>query len=108
MKLQHTIDGETRLPGNPHYTEMVRCLAFITVIVLCAFGNVSAAVDIMPLKDIRAGMIGVGKTVFTGDKVEDFRAEILGILANTGPKESLILARLSGGPLEHTGVMQGM
>jgi hypothetical protein len=62
----------------------------------------------MPLRDIRAGMVGVGKTVFTGDKVEDFRAEILGILANTGPKESLILARLSGGPLEHTGVMQGM
>ena len=53
-------------------------------------------------------MVGVGKTVFTGDKVEDFRAEILGILSNTGPKESLILARLSGGPLEHTGVMQGM
>jgi hypothetical protein len=32
----------------------------------------------------------------------------LGVLENVGPKESLILARLSGGPLEHTGVMQGM
>lgn len=62
----------------------------------------------MPLKDIRAGMTGVGKTVFSGDKIEDFKVEILGILANTGPKQSLILARLSGGPLEHTGVMQGM
>jgi hypothetical protein len=62
----------------------------------------------MPLRDVRAGMVGVGKTVFTGDNVENFRAEILGILVNTGPKESLILARLSGGPLEHTGVMQGM
>ena len=30
------------------------------------------------------------------------------MLDNTGPKQSLILARLSGGPLEHTGVMQGM
>ena len=30
------------------------------------------------------------------------------MLDNVGPKESLILARLSGGPLEHTGVMQGM
>jgi len=34
--------------------------------------------------------------------------EILGVLDNIGPKQSLILARLSGGPLEHTGVMQGM
>jgi hypothetical protein len=67
-----------------------------------------AALNIMPLKEIHAGLHGVGKTVFLGDKIEDFQVEILGILENTGPKESLILARLSGGPLEHTGVMQGM
>ncbi len=30
------------------------------------------------------------------------------ILENVGPRQSLIMARLSGGPLEHTGVMQGM
>jgi hypothetical protein len=67
-----------------------------------------AALSILPLKDIRAGMHGTGKTVFSGDKIEDFDVEILGVLENTGPKQSLILARLSGGPLEHTGVMQGM
>lgn len=67
-----------------------------------------AAIPIMPLKDIRAGMHGVGKTVFSGDKVEDFQVEILGVLENTGPKQNIILGRLSGGPLEHTGVMQGM
>ncbi len=61
-----------------------------------------------PLADVRPGMHGVGRTVFEGDKVEDFQVEILGILPNAGPKESVILARLSGGPLEHTGVMQGM
>jgi len=53
-------------------------------------------------------MHGTGRTVFNGNKVEDFQVEILGVLDNIGPKESLILARLSGGPLEHTGVMQGM
>ena len=53
-------------------------------------------------------MHGVGKTVFSGEKVDDFQVEILGVLENTGPKENLILGRLSGGPLEHTGVMQGM
>ncbi len=69
-----------------------------------AFG----AISFMPLSDIRKGQHGIGKTVFIGDKIEDFDVEILGILSNTGPRESLILARLSGGPLEHTGVMQGM
>ena len=53
-------------------------------------------------------MHAVGRTVFSGNRVEDFQVEILGVLENAGPKESLILARLSGGPLDHTGVMQGM
>src|SRR4051794_1169459 len=53
-------------------------------------------------------MRGTGRTVFSGNKIDDFQVEILGVLDNIGPKESLILARLSGGPLEHTGVMQGM
>jgi hypothetical protein len=60
------------------------------------------------LKDVRAGMHATGRTVFSGDRVEEFQVEILGVLDNFGPKESLILARLSGGPLEHTGVMEGM
>jgi len=63
---------------------------------------------LFPLKDIRPGMRGVGRTVFTGNRVDEFQVEVLGVLENFGPKESLILARLSGGPLEHTGVMQGM
>jgi len=50
----------------------------------------------------------VGRTIFSGNRIEEFQVEILGVLDNIGPKESLILARLSGGPLEHTGVMQGM
>jgi len=53
-------------------------------------------------------MRGTGRTVFSGSRIDEFQVEILGVLENIGPKESLILARLSGGPLEHTGVMQGM
>ena len=68
----------------------------------------SAQTALFPLKDLKAGMHGTGRTVFNGNKIEDFQVEILGVLDNIGPKESLILARLSGGPLEHTGVMQGM
>ncbi len=62
----------------------------------------------MPLKDVRAGQRGVGRTVFAGSKVEEFQLEILGVLENLGPRQSIILARLSGGPLANTGVMQGM
>jgi hypothetical protein len=67
-----------------------------------------AAPAIFPLKDIRAGQHGIGRTVFSGSRIEEFDVEILGVLENMSPKESIILGRLKGGPLEHTGVMQGM
>ncbi len=76
--------------------------------VLLFAGLACANTAIFPLRDIRPGMKGIGKTVFAGDRIEDFQVEVLGILENIGPKQSLILARLSGGPLDRTGVMQGM
>ncbi len=65
-------------------------------------------VDFFPLDGVKPGMKAVGRTVFTGTKVEEFEVEILGVLKNIGPQQSLILARLSGGPLEKAGVMAGM
>lgn len=63
---------------------------------------------ILPLKDVRAGIPCEGRTVFAGARVEPFQCEILGVLENVGPNQSVILARLSGGPLAETGVLQGM
>ncbi|HYB96669.1 MAG TPA: SpoIVB peptidase S55 domain-containing protein [Vicinamibacterales bacterium] len=63
----------------------------------------------MPLDQVRPGMIGVGRTVFAGTTLEDFKVEILGVMRNVlAPKRDLILARLEGGPLAHTGVIAGM
>jgi hypothetical protein len=76
--------------------------------VLAFAAGLAAQTAFFPLKDVRAGMHGTGRTVFTGNKVEEFQVEILGVLDGVGPKQSLILARLSGGPLEHAGVMEGM
>jgi hypothetical protein len=76
--------------------------------VLALAAGLTAQTSFFPLKDVRAGMHGTGRTVFTGSKVEEFQVEILGVLDGVGPKQSLILARLSGGPLDHTGVMEGM
>jgi hypothetical protein len=78
------------------------------VVILIVASNLFAQTPIFPLREIRAGQRGIGKTVFSGTKIEEFQVEILGVLENLGPKQSVILARLSGGPLEKTGVMQGM
>jgi hypothetical protein len=62
----------------------------------------------MGVDEVRPGMKGVGRTVFEGTTIQDFQVEIMGILRNVQPRQDLILARLSGGPLEKTGVIQGM
>ncbi|MGE0864376.1 MAG: SpoIVB peptidase S55 domain-containing protein [Vicinamibacterales bacterium] len=63
----------------------------------------------MPLEEIRPGMVGTGRTVFSGTTLEDFKVHVLGVLRNViAPKRSLILARLEGGPLAKTGVIAGM
>jgi SpoIVB peptidase S55 len=66
------------------------------------------ATEIMPPDQVKPGMVGVGRTVFSGMRIEEFRVEVIGTLENVGPKQSLILARLSGGPLAETGVIAGM
>ena len=68
-----------------------------------------AQMTYLPLDQVRPGMIGVGRTVFSGSKLEDFKVEVLGVMRNViGPKRNLILARLEGGPLAKTGVIAGM
>lgn len=68
-----------------------------------------AQTRLMPIEEVRPGMVGTGRTVFSGSTLEDFSVEILGVLKNViAPNRNLILARLSGGPLAKTGVIAGM
>src|SRR6266446_5953499 len=63
----------------------------------------------MNVDEIRPGMVAVGRTVFDGTRVEEFKVNILGVLENViGTHRNLILARLEGGPLANTGVIAGM
>ena len=82
-------------------------LALVVCFVTCLAGQDSPA--IFPLSEVRPGLKGVGRTIFAGDKIEEFQVEILGVLKNAlAPKRDVIIARLSGGPLEKTGVIAGM
>src|SRR5262245_28285417 len=68
-----------------------------------------ATSTLMPVSDIKPSMVGIGRTVFEGSELQEFKAEILGVLHNVqGPQRDLILARLEGGPLAKTGVAAGM
>ncbi|MGH9430525.1 MAG: SpoIVB peptidase S55 domain-containing protein [Terriglobia bacterium] len=62
-----------------------------------------------PVSDVRPGMKAVGRTIFQGNKIEEFQVELVGVLKNVlAPKHDVILARLSGANLAETGVVAGM
>jgi hypothetical protein len=91
---------------------MPRTLSALLVVAVAAGGLVAASPQtpaFFALDDVRPGMVGIGRTVYGGDQLEEFRANIIGVLRNAlGPNRDLVLARLEGGPLAATGVMQGM
>src|SRR5687767_2256639 len=81
--------------------------AFALVVFLAA--GLSAQSRTFPVDELKAGMVGVGKTVFEGNRLDEFQVHILGVLKNViGTRRNLILARLEGGPLAQTGVIAGM
>jgi hypothetical protein len=98
---------------------------FLTAIVIASLGGVVAAqkvvpqkpagdvqlkgVTLFPLEDLRPGMKGTARTVFSGTETQEFGVEILGVIPGyPGPRQSAIIARLSGANVEKTGVFAGM
>ena len=84
---------------------------FLLTVALAAFGwvRVPATTSLMPIDEIKPGMVGTGRTIFEGSEMKDFKVHILGVLKNVqAPQRNLILARLEGGPLAETGVIAGM
>ena len=71
--------------------------------------SLPAAPPYYPIDEVKPGMVATGYTVWQGDKIEAFDVHIIGVLRNViGPRRDLILAKLEGGPLAHTGVIAGM
>jgi hypothetical protein len=86
-----------------------RCLAALLALLVFVGVRLPAATSSFPVDELKPGMVGVGRTVFQGDELQDFKVHILGVLHNViGPRRNLILAKLEGGPLADTGVIAGM
>ncbi|RMG50404.1 MAG: hypothetical protein D6723_12360, partial [Acidobacteria bacterium] len=93
-------------------------LGFLLVNVLGAKGDqrpsvsvkgVPSAVPIIRLDEIEPGMEGTIRTVFQGDAIEEFGFRVLGILPHAlGPRQDVILVRLTGPKPTYTGVVAGM
>jgi hypothetical protein len=91
---------------------MMKAARFLLVslaLAAASWAALPAQAVFMKIDDVRPGMVGVGRTVFDGSEPEEFKVHILGVLRNVvGPQRNIVLARLEGGRLAETGVMQGM
>jgi len=88
-------------------------VGLLALAVSTALGSNTGAAEPGPatywkVDDIRAGMKGTGRTVMTGTKLEEFGAEVLGVMRDVSPGRDMILCRLTGCNLEHAGIIQGM
>jgi len=89
----------------------MRALVRLLVPGLLAAGVASAAVPNVPTLApgaLRPGQKAVVRTVFAGDSVESFDAEIVGVVPGGRAEGDLILARATSPRVERTGVAQGM
>lgn len=80
----------------------------LAMTVTTAFAGEPDPATYWDVKDVRPGMKGVGKTVMVGTTLEEFEAEVLGVMRDVSPGRDMILCRLSGCDLEHAGIIQGM
>jgi hypothetical protein len=88
---------------------MFRNIAVVVALLLSLAAGLPAQSKVFPVDELRPGMVGVGRTVFEGDRLDEFKVHIIGVLRNViGPRRDLILARLEGGPLANAGVIAGM
>src|SRR5436190_12388851 len=82
-------------------------IAVFTVVALASDPKPTA--NLMPLDQVKPGMKGYGMTVFRGSKPERFEVEVLGTLDGMpNPKQSIVIAMLSGPLVDRTGVFAGM
>lgn len=84
----------------------LKVLGLILVLGLPAAGAAQPTPSIMPLGEVRPGMLGVGKTVIAGQKVEEFQFEVMDIMqAGGGPVgvDRLIMFRMYGPLVDRTG-----
>jgi len=59
--------------------------------------------EFITIDEIHSGMKGIGKTVFSGIKIEEFEVEVIDVIHGTGISHPYILVKLSGDKIDNNG-----
>jgi hypothetical protein len=63
---------------------------------------------VLPFAEVKAGLKGTGYSVFSGDTITPFDAEVLGTVQQGAAQPRAIVCKLGGAHLESTGVLAAM
>ncbi|NLM41766.1 MAG: hypothetical protein GX199_05600 [Firmicutes bacterium] len=67
------------------------------------------AVELFLPEEVRPGLRGIGKTVISGNTIETFDVEVLGLVPQSPPLSNLIMVRVSGDAIDRAGgIAKGM
>lgn len=87
----------------------IRFTVIVLVLLLCGLVGVVHAQELFLPEEVRPGLKGVGKTVISGNTIETFDVEVLGLVPQSPPLNNLIMVRVSGDVIERSGgIAQGM
>ncbi len=87
----------------------LRINTILLVLLLCGLLTTAHAQGLFLPEEVRPGLRGVAKTVISGNTIETFDVEILGLVPQSPPLSNLIMIRVSGDVIERSGgIAQGM
>lgn len=76
---------------------------FTVLILILLLSGSAAAVELFLPEEVRPGLRGIGKTVISGNTIETFDVEVLGLVPQSPPLSSLIMVRVSGDVIDRAG-----
>ena len=78
-------------------------LAIISAICIPKIAVTNSPDEFISVREIYPGMKGIGKTVFSGTKIEEFDVEVIDVIYGTGVNYPYILVKLSGEKIDNNG-----
>ncbi len=78
-------------------------LAIISAICIPKIAVTNSPNEFISVREIYPGMKGIGKTVFSGTKIEEFDVEVIDVIYGTGVNYPYILVKLSGEKIDNNG-----
>lgn len=89
-------------------TSIERWALLAALLAALVFPGTAAAVDIIPLEEVKPGMKGYGLTVFSGIEPERFGVEVISVVPDFLLRQSIILIRCNHPVTDRAGVIGGM